>query len=116
MGFQLPRLETEIDCAPLGYPGLIAVYWLNPVYKEPQEDGPAPWDRAWYRSLGEMLIRLEVPGSMTDSGKPETIEVGGAKALWDLEHTPGFDYQIVTWSASRLASERAKRMEDSVKN
>ncbi len=116
MAIKLPRLETVIDCEPIGYPKLMAVYLLNPVYTEPVEDGTEPWEHGWYRTLGEQLLRLEVPAEFSTTGKAETVAMGSAKALWDLEHTPGFDYQIVIWSASRLASQRSKRMEDSVKN
>ena len=27
---KLPRLTWEVDCGPIGYPGLGLVFWLNP--------------------------------------------------------------------------------------
>lgn len=117
MALALPRLETEIDCAPLGYPGLRVVYWLNVTYhEEPEESGEEPWDKPFYHQMGRQLLRVIVPAEYTDDNQEQVIEVGSAQALWELERMPGLDAHIIIWSASMIARQRSQRMEDALKN
>lgn len=115
---QLPRLETAIDCGPLGYPGLRVVFWLNPPIQEDTPPGTAtePGDGSYYRELGRVLVRVEVPAAFTDSGGDEVIELGSGRAVRELEHRKDFDPQVLQWAIRRYSEERQERLRAEVKN
>ena len=117
MGFKLPRLTTDIDCGPIGYPGLKVRYWLNPTYEdyEPPADAE-PWESVWFYGLGRSIEAVTIPASMTDDGKGRTITIGNGKALHGLWTTPGFDQQIINWSFNQLGKQRQERREAEAKN
>lgn len=120
MGFKLPVLETAVDCGDLGYPGLTITFWLNPTLTDPWVP-PAPadrqdWDTQYYAALGRVMLRMDVPGEYTDSGKAETVELGTAQAVYELEHRKGFDQQILVWAFQRYGKERDRRFKDELGN
>lgn len=121
MGLNLPQLTTDVDCAPLGYAGLTVTFWLNSdIEEEPKPEQkaekPEPWEGPWYRTMGRRLLRVTVPEVFTDSGGLEVIEVGNGKALWDLEHMPGFDPQIIAFALEQLRKTRDERLKAELKN
>ena len=126
MGLELPVLETDVDCEPLGYPGLVLTFWLNatnpeeewlsPDERDPPETEPEPWDRLWYVSYGRALLRITIPGKFSDTGKKEVIEIPDAEAAYELERMPGFDRSIMHWALAQVAEQRTERLEAAVKN
>lgn len=117
MAFKLPKLTTDIDCGPIGYPGLVVRCWLNVTYDdwEPPEK-PEKWDTLYYYGLGRLLETVLIPGEYTESGEAETVELPGGKAVYDLEHTRGFDAVILTWAVEQLGRERQARYRAELKN
>jgi len=115
--FKLPKLVTDIDCGPIGYPGLVVRCWLNLTYEpwEPPAD-PKPWDSLYYHGLGRIVEALVVPGEFTETGKAETVELADAKRIYDLLNTPGFDQSIIVWAMSRYDQERQERYRAELKN
>ena len=126
MGFKLPVLESDVDCGPLGYPGLVFTFWLNatnpeegwvaPEKRDPPELEPEPWDRLWYEGLGRVYLRVIVPPEFSDTGAEEIIELPDAQAVYKLERTTGFDQTLLHWAFARLGEERAERLQVAVKN
>jgi len=127
MGFKLPRLTTDVDCEPLGYPGLVFTLWLNPTpadHKEwiapadrdPPVENPEPWDLQWLSIIADVLDRVAIPGEYIDSGKEEIIEFPDAKAVYDLCETPGFEQRILNWALEVLRVERQERFSVARKN
>ena len=117
MRFKLPRLTTEVDCGPLGYPGLVVTFWLNPTgeqYEAP-EDGE-PWESTYWYGLGRTVESITVPGEMTESGEDVVIDIPDGKALYDMMDAPGFDYQIIIWSLNQYQAQRQARLEAERKN
>jgi len=117
MGFQLPRLTTDIDCGPIGYPGLVVTCWLNVTYEEyaPPEK-PEPWETLWYHGLGRILEQVTFPASFTDNGESMTVTLPDAKAVYDLMQTEGFDQQIITWVMEQYGRQRQERLQVAAKN
>jgi hypothetical protein len=118
VALKLPRLCTDIDCGPIGYPGLVVTLWLNPSIDEytPPEKKREPWESEYYHSLARMFERVTLPGDYTEDGQERVIEVTDARALWELEHRPDFDPQILLWTASQYAQQRAERLRTEAKN
>ena len=115
MGFTLPRLTTEIDCADLGYPGLAFTCWLNIIpdnWEAPKENRKA-WETPYYHALGRILLRLVVPPEMGDQG---IIELGTAEAIYQVEQSDGFDQQIFPWLFNQFRALRTTRLEAETKN
>jgi hypothetical protein len=126
MGFQLPVLETDVDCEPLGYPGLTFTFWLNatnpeedwvsPAERDPPVQKPAEWDRLWYEGLGRVLLRVIIPPKLSDTGAEEVLEIPDAEAVYELERMPGFDKTLLHWAFARLSDERQERIQVAAKN
>jgi len=126
MGFKLPELTTDVDCEPLGYPGLVFRFWLNatnpveewiaPSEREPPVQEPEPWDRLWYVGLARVLQCVIIPGAYTDSGEEEAIETPDAKAVYELERMPGFEQMTLHWAFNVLGEERQERLAAERKN
>ena len=128
MGFKLPRLTTDVDCEPLGYPGLVFTFWLNPTQvdddeawiapdeRDPPVEEPEPWDRLWYFGLGRVLLRVTIPKGLSDSGAEEVIEIPDAEAVYALEQMPGFDQSLLHWTFAKLGEERQERLQVAAKN
>lgn len=117
MGFKLPKLTTEIDCGPIGYPGLVVECWLNVTFEdyEPPER-PEPWESTWYHGLGRIVEGVTFPADYTDTGKPLTVTLDDAKAVYDLMQTEGFDQQIITWALDQYGKQRQERLQVAAKN
>ena len=128
MGFKLPRLETDVDCEPLGYPKLFLRFWLNPWNPEegeewappderdPPVENPEPWDRAWYWSVARVLQCVIIPAKLSDTGKDEVIDIPDMKAVYDLERMPGFEQKMLNWALEVLQNERLERLKAARKN
>ena len=128
MGFKLPRLETDVDCEPLGYPKLLLRFWLNPWNPEeaeewvppderdPPVDEPEPWDRLWYWSIARVLQCVIIPGTFSDTGKDEEIDIPDMQAVYDLERMPGFEQKMLNWALETLQNERLERLKAARKN
>ena len=126
MEFQLPVLTHDVDCGPLGYPGLVFTFWLNatnpeeewlsPEERDPPELEPEPWDRLWYVSYARALLRITIPPKFSDTGKEEVLEIPDAEAAYELERMPGFDRSILHWALAKVGEERQERLESAVKN
>lgn len=117
MGFKLPKLTTEIDCEPLGYPGLIVTCWLNPTYLEwePPEK-PQKWDTEYYYGLSRLIETITIPAAFTDNGRAVVAEVKDARAMYELLRTEGFDQTIVTWAIDQYQQQRQERLRVAAKN
>ena len=117
MAFKLPKLETDVDCEPIGYPGLVVTFWLNvtPQDYEPPEDGE-PWETAFYHALGRIVERVTFPASMTDTDEPEVWDIPDGQALYALLTHEAFDQTIILWAQSQYQEQRAARLEASAKN
>jgi hypothetical protein len=117
MGFKLPKLTTEIDCGPIGYPGLIVTCWLNPTYLdwEPPEK-PQKWDTEYYYGMARIIETLTIPADFTDSGQQVVIQVKDAKTMFDVLRTEGFDQTIVTWAIGQYQEQRQERLRVAAKN
>ena len=117
MAFKLPKLTTDVDCEPIGYPGLLVTFWMNVTAQEwePPEDGQ-PWETVFYHSLGRVVERVTFPAEMTDDGEPEVWDIPDGKALYELLNAPGFDQTIIIWAQSQYQDQRAARLEASAKN
>ena len=117
MRFKLPKLTTDVDCEPIGYPGLTVTFWLNPTGEtyEPPQDGE-PWESAYWYGLGRTIERVTVPAEMTESGEEQVIEIPDGKALYELVDAPGFDYQIIIWSLNQYQEQRQARLQAELKN
>lgn len=121
MPIKLPRLTWALDCEPLGYPGLVVTFWLNPPRMEDEDLEPkvkksGAWDTAFYRSLAIVVDEVQIPAEYTVAGRSEVVEVPDAKALYELERGEGFDPQILLWAANRYQEQRLERLRAESKN
>lgn len=117
MEFNLPRLTTDIDCEPIGYPGLRVTFWLNPprVDYDPPEYGE-PWESVYWWGLGRILERLTVPAEYSGDGAEQVIEIPDGQAVYELVDAPGFDWQIVVWATAQYRQQRQERLRSETKN
>ena len=117
MAFKLPKLETDVDCEPIGYPGLTVTFWLNiqPDDYEPPEDGQ-PWDTLFYHGLARLVQRVTFPPTFTTSGEVEVLEIDSAEAMYDLLMDESFEQAIIVWAQGQYQEQRQERMAASVKN
>lgn len=122
MPFTLPRLTWDIDCEPLGYPGLQVTFWLNPpVEPEPEPEAepapkgkkPQPWEAPFYASLARIIERITVPGAYTESGVEEVAEVRSSRDVWEFER---HDPQVLTWVLRQYSDQRQERLKVEAKN
>ena len=115
MGFKLPKLFgwVKVTC----YPGMEMNCWLNFVDDGKLEViGKEPWELPWYEMLGSIYQRLKVPAEMTDSGEEEVIELGTAKAVYELERMPGFDKGLLRRILGYLGVQRDELLAEERKN
>ena len=134
MGLKLPKLLHNLDCEPLGYPGLTVTFWLNPTYT----DHEFPWDgiedekerdtvrraaikaEPWideYHFLTSRIVEaVTFPAEMTDGGEPLRVEIPDARAMYDLMTTPGFEQRIMVWAWEQYNRERDDWRQDARKN
>ena len=119
MAFKLPKLKTDVDCEPIGYPGLVFRFWLNPTRPaeeyEPPEN-PQPWQRNYYEAYARVCLKITIPASLTDSGEEEVIEDVTAKAIYDMELAPDFEPAILPWAFNVWDKERTERLQVELKN
>lgn len=132
MQIKLPVLTREVDCEPIGYPGVVVTYRLNLPYEKHEypwdvikdqkqreqrqaeilED--APWESEFYYYLSRIVESVTLPAEV--AGEETVIETPDAKAIYDLMFTPGFDQQIIIWSQVEYSKERQTWLESEVKN
>ena len=105
MEFTLPRLTGWVRV--LCYPGMEIECWLN-YNKETDEypSGKEAWETAWWALLGDMFLRLKVPAEFNKEGQEAIIELGTAKAVYDLLRMPGFDKSVIQRILGYLGSQR----------
>lgn len=122
---RLPELLTEIDCAPIGYPGLKATCWLNPPLapdwvphdkRTPPEKPEGAWDTEGYHSWARIVRKIEVPSELSTDGHSEVYEIKTAKDVWDFEKRPDGDPQLIYWIMGAYARERSRRLVAEAKN
>ena len=138
MGFRLPRLVHAVDVGDWQprYAGIVLEILLNPPVVEFEgEDGdrraglkPAPtaghdadqeraaWDTAFYHGAAARLVRLVVPGELTDSGQEEAVELDSAEAVYRLERRADFDPAILAWILSEYGRLRNEYLAGALKN
>ena len=126
MGFKLPVLETDADCGPMGYDGLVFTFWLNatnpeedwvlPDERDPPVKEPEPWDKLWYNSFASALLRVTIPPEFSDTGEEEVIEIPDAKAVYELEQMPGFEPSLLIWALNQVSQQRQERLQVAAKN
>ena len=126
MEFKLPRLKTDVDCEPLGYSGLVFQFWLNPTTREeewiapdkrnPPVKNPRPWDLLWYNGYARVCLKITIPANLTDGGEKEVIGDVTAKAIYDLDHSPGFESSVLLWAFNTWNTERQERLQVAAKN
>ena len=115
MGFNLPQYTGWVD-VPF-YAGMEMECWLNPVKDdwEPPEN-PEPWDNEYWYAYGRLFKRLRVPAGMTGDGEEQVIELGSAKAVYELTDTPGFDQGILPRVMAAWGEQREALLEAAQKN
>jgi hypothetical protein len=117
MGFNLPKLTTEIDCEPIGYPGLVVTCWLNPTYIEWQPPEKAQkWETEYHYGLARIIETITIPADYTDGGRQAVIQVTDAKTMYEVLKTEGFDQTIVTWVVEQYQQQRQERLRVAAKN
>ena len=134
--FNLPRLTAEVDCEPIGYPGLLVHFWLNVTYdpdrvtdeawakqatehKEATGEDPSPreaWESDYYYAYGRIVDRVSFPAELTAGGEPLEIRVGSGKALYDLMCSGGFEQDIILWAATQYYRLKDARLRTESKN
>lgn len=120
MPIKLPRLTWDLDCEPLGYPGIVFTFWLNPpidIIPEEKPKGKEPWhEDAFHRNLAIVLDSVTIPAEYTGGDDALVVEMADAKALWDLQHEEGFDPQLVLWASRCYQDQRLERLRTAAKN
>lgn len=134
--FRLPELTTEVDCEPIGYPGLVVTFVLNLGYEahawpweaDEEADHEAralarreilaerPWESEFYYGLGRMLKQVTFPGQMTESGAAEVVALPDGQAVYELMHMPGFEQNIIVWASARYNVEKQERLKAELGN
>lgn len=117
MGFKLPRLTRDVDCEPLGYPGLVLVLWLNTDSQDwqPPQDAQ-PWDRYGWWQVSRIVERVIVPGDYSEDGEEQVIELPDQKAVYDLSNADGFDPAILTWAIEAWRKHRTDWLQSELGN
>ena len=120
MPIKLPRLTWDLDCEPLGYPGVVFTFWLNPpigLVSDENPKGKEPWATAFHRNMSLLLDHVTIPAEYADGEDEDLIVViSDAKALWALQHDKGFDSQLVLWASARYQDQRIERLRTAAKN
>ena len=134
MKFKLPKLTTDVDCEPLGYPGLVVTFLLNPGYVDksfPWDDiedvaeqnkarqaitKDRPWEGEFFWGLSRVIESVTFPPEMTESGESVTVQTDSPKALHALMFSDGFDQNIITWAQEGYQRARQDWLKAEVKN
>ena len=133
MKWNLPRLTWELDCEPLGCPGVKIVFWLNadiemknvPSWskvegeekqREALKKAPA-WDNWFYYQILHCVDWIVVPAQYLKDAEGETrVTFASAQEVWEFEHAPGFDPQILQWALKQYSAQRQARLQAEAKN
>ena len=120
MKFKLPKLTTDVDCEPLGYPGIVFVCWLNPPVEEFEApDGKGePWETPWYFQASRFIERVVIPTEyLEDEDEDLVVETDTAEAVYRLEQLlQDADPQILVWAIRAYGTERQDRLRTETKN
>jgi hypothetical protein len=117
MTLKLPKLTWELDCEPLGYPGLVIEMVLNPpIVDFVRPEKAQPWETEYYVGLSRIIDEVLVPARYTSEGQAVTIVITGPEDVWVLEHDPGFDPQLLLWVMNRYTNQRQERLRAERKN
>ena len=134
MAFKLPKLTTDIDCGPIGYPGLVVRFNLNPGFDpyafpwaniddEEKRDKEreksirvTPWLAEFWYNLGRIVAAVVFPPEMTTSGQEETVELDGAEDVYSFMRTKGFEQNIIIWAAGQYHKQAQARLRAELKN
>lgn len=134
MGFTLPKLTHDLDCGPLGYPGLVVTLQLNLPYEplaypwdgiEDEAERQAeqeriieaePWQAPFMLWLGRIVTAITFPPEMSEDGKRLRVDIPDARSLHELMFTPGFDQQIIIWASNQYNANRDEWREAARKN
>ena len=115
--FKLPELTWELDCEPLGYPGLVVELVLNPpIDQEEPVAGTEPWDGPFYRQMARIIKGVTVPAAWSSDLQEVVLELGTPESIWQLEHDRGFDPQVFQWALRQYAAKRQERLQVESKN
>ena len=123
MGLMLPKLTRDVDCEPLGYPGIVLTLWLNVDDQEWQPpkvlegETANPWDRVGYWMYARMVERVVIPGTYTTDGEDVVYDVPDRQAAYTLlNQVEGFDPNILVWAVEAWRQKRAEWLASEVKN
>jgi len=118
MKWKLPELKGWIDCAP--YEGMQMECWLNPTTEDepyaPPKTDRQPWHHELWYMYGRIFLRLKVPAELAGADEDEIIELGSARAVYDLTKTPGFDQSILQHAMGEWGNRRHALMLEAEKN
>lgn len=115
MGFKLPKLTGWVS-SPV-YAGLEMECWLNPTAEEYQRpEKPEAWESEYLWHLGRIFLRLRIPAALSDDGEEQVIELGNAKALWELQNAGGWDRSELERIFGAWAQQRHGLLENVSKN
>lgn len=116
-GFKWPELTHDLDCAGIGYPGVVVTLVLNPEpLPEDQEFGGKPWDTAWYHRLARVFKRIAVPGQYRDDGEDWQATFDGPESIWNLDGARDFDSRILLYAMSEFSRLRIQEIQAARKN
>jgi len=128
MAFKLPKLTTDVDCGPIGYPGLVVRFVLNPGYdpyafpwadvddkeKQDREREKAikatPWLSEFWYNLGRIVAAVVFPPDMTTSGHEEMVELDGAEDVYSFMRSKGFEQNIILWASNEYHKQAQARL------
>lgn len=133
---RLPRFTAEVDCGPIGYPGLTVKFWINVTYdaariadivwekqaKRTAEDtGQEPaerpkWDTDYYYNLGRIVEEVHIPAEFTADEQALTIPVRDGRDLHELMCRQGFEQMIILWASQGYYELKQKRLAEESKN
>ena len=118
MGFKWPRLVHELDCGPIGLPGVVVEMCPNP---EPLPGGMTfsgkDWDKATYHGQARFFWRVIIPAQYREDGEAWAYDIDqSAEKLWNLEQEAGFDSRIILWAMSEIARTRYQAISVAEKN
>jgi hypothetical protein len=133
MKWNLPRLTWELDCEPLGYPGLTVVFWLNididtsnvPSWANIEDEETRTkavreadaWDAWPYFEALHAVESIRIPARyLHEAQGDQEVRFASAKEVWEFEHVPGFDPQILQWAMRQYRAQRQERLKVASKN
>jgi hypothetical protein len=130
---KLPEMTVDLDAGELApaYEGITITLRVNPpypAYRPPWADvedraeaaemrKAEPWLAEFWYMRARLIKSVTVPGSLTDDGKPETIEINyDARVLYDLESDERFDPRITMWATAQFGERGDELFERAAKN